>query len=73
MFKNKYSNFIVELAKQFLFWMELLVTKGYVFTDKILRHRVTSLDTYSTVAWARVLVVWERGKIKAKQLFMVVR
>ena len=73
MFKNKYSTFIVELAKQFLLWMESLVTKGLVFTDKILRYKVTSLDIYSTVAWARVLVVWERGIIKAKKLFMVVR
>ena len=46
--------------------MELLATKGLVFTDKILRYKVTSLDIYSTVAWARVLIVWERGKIKAK-------
>ena len=45
-----------------------------MFTDKILRYKVTSLDIYITVAWAkRVLVVSERGKIKAKQLFMVVR
>ena len=28
MFKNKYSSFIIELEKQFLFWMDLLVTKG---------------------------------------------
>ena len=66
MFKNKYSSFIVELAKQFLFYMELLVTRGLVFTDKILRYKVTSLDIYSTVAWARVLIVSERGNIKAK-------
>ena len=46
MFKNKYSSFIVELAKHFLLWMELLVTKGLVFTDKILRYKVTSLDIY---------------------------
>ena len=74
MFKNKYySSFIVELAKQFLFWMELLVIKGLVFTDKILRYKVASLDIYSTVAWARVTILWERGKIKAKKLTMVVR
>ena len=42
--------------------------KGLVFTNKILPvlHKVTSLDIYSTVAWARVLVAWERGKIKVK-------
>ena len=28
MFKNKYSSFITKL-EFFLFWMELLVTKGY--------------------------------------------
>ena len=49
--------------------MELLVTKGLVFTDGILRYKVISLDIYSTVAWARVLVVWGRGKIKAKKLW----
>ena len=43
MFKNKYSSFNVGLAKPFLFWMELLVIKWYqvVFTDKILRRKVT--------------------------------
>ena len=68
MFKNKYSSFVVDLAKQFLFWTESLVTKGLVFTDKMLRYKVaSSLDIYRTVAWARVLVVWERGKIKTQK------
>ena len=50
MFKNKYSSFIVELVSETNFVLDGIIGyKGLVFTDKILRYKVTSsLDISST-------------------------